>query len=194
MKYDCYKRGASGAFEIDLNDPYETEEESNNVSIDDVIARSRAHARYERNNQKLNNTLGKASPYYSQNCAKLAAENDQLADWLEELKAYRANAKETKYRPICLGKGYNCGVCHAWIGYYDDSNYCWNCGKKIDWEKVKKMRKPTIKDRIWGVLMYIPEYVKAVMRNDKGTMELLKIIIKLTAKGDFEIDEDIHEE
>ena len=54
------------------------------------------------------------------------------------------------------------------------------------------MRKPTIKDRIWGVLMYIPEYIRAVIRNDKGSMELLKIIIKLTAKGDFEIDEDIH--
>ena len=54
------------------------------------------------------------------------------------------------------------------------------------------MRKPTIKDRIWGVLMRIPEYIMAVMRNDKGSMELLKIIIKLTAKGDFKIDEDIH--
>ena len=88
MKYDCYKQGISGAFEVDLNDPIETEKK---VSIDDVIARSRAHARYERNNQKLNNTLGKASPYYFQNCARIAEENDQLADWLEELKAYRAN-------------------------------------------------------------------------------------------------------
>ena len=64
---------------------------------------------------------------------KLAEENDQLADWLEELKAYRANATETKCKPICLGNLYDCGVCHAWIGYYSDYNYCWNCGKKIDW-------------------------------------------------------------
>lgn len=41
MKYDYYKQGISGAFEIDLNDPYETKEETNNVSIDDVIARLR---------------------------------------------------------------------------------------------------------------------------------------------------------
>lgn len=54
------------------------------------------------------------------------------------------------------------------------------------------MRKPTIKDRIWGVLMYIPEYIGAVIRNDRESAELLKIIIKLIAKGDFEIDEDIH--
>lgn len=96
MKYDCYKHGISGAFEIDLNDPYETKEDTNNVSIDDMIARARACASNERNNQKLNNTLGDASPYYSQDCAKLAEENDQLADWLEELKAYRANAAERK--------------------------------------------------------------------------------------------------
>ena len=54
------------------------------------------------------------------------------------------------------------------------------------------MRKPTIKDRIWGVLMYIPEYVRAVISHNEPEVELLKIIIKLTAKGDFEIDEDIH--
>lgn len=90
MKYETYTQGY-GAFEIDLNDPYETKEDTNNLSIDDVIARLRASARYESDNQKLNNTLGDASPYYSQNCARIAEEHDQLADWLEELKAYRAN-------------------------------------------------------------------------------------------------------
>ena len=34
----------------------------------------------------------------------------------------------------------------------------------------------------------------AVMRNDKVSMGLLKIIIKLTATGDLKIDEAIHEE
>lgn len=29
MKYDCYKQGISGAFEVDLNDPYEMGEETN---------------------------------------------------------------------------------------------------------------------------------------------------------------------
>lgn len=125
-----YKQGISGAFGIDLNDPYETEEKTNNVSIDDIIARARACASNERNKQKIYNAFGEASPHYS---VKLAEENDQLADWLEELKAYRAKCK-----PIRLGNSYECGVCHTWIGYYGDYNYCWNCGKKIDWEKVKK--------------------------------------------------------
>lgn len=128
-----YKQGISETFEIDLNDPYETGEGTNNGSIDDVIARARACARNERNKQKIYNALEGTSPYYSQNCAKLAEENDQLADWLEELKEYRAKCK-----PRCLGNSYDCGLCHTWIGYYGDCNYCRNCGKKIDWEQVKK--------------------------------------------------------
>lgn len=91
MKYDCYKQGISGAFEIDLNDPVETAKETNKASIDDVIARARAYARCMRSNQKLYNALGASTPYHSQYYAKTAEENDQLADWLEELKAYRAN-------------------------------------------------------------------------------------------------------
>ena len=122
-----YKQGISETFEIDLNDPYETGEGTNNGSIDDVIARARACARNERNKQKIYNAFGED---YSM---KLAEENDQLADWLEELKEYRAKCK-----PRCLGNSYDCGLCHAWIGYYNDNNYCWNCGKKIDWENVKK--------------------------------------------------------
>ena len=55
-----------------------------------------------------------------------------------ELKAYRANATEMKYKPICLGKAYDCGVCRAFIGFYGDNNYCWNCGKKIDWEGAER--------------------------------------------------------
>lgn len=87
MKYENYTQGY-GAFEIDLNDPVET---AKVASIDDVIARARARARHERDNQKLNDILSASSPYHSQHYAKSAEEYDQLADWLEELKAYRAN-------------------------------------------------------------------------------------------------------
>lgn len=87
MKYENYTQGY-GAFEIDLNDPIET---AKVASIDDVIARLRARARHERDNQKLNDILSESSPYHSQHYARIAEEYDQLADWLEELKAYRAN-------------------------------------------------------------------------------------------------------
>lgn len=133
MKYENYTQGY-GAFEIDLNDPVET---AKVASIDDVIARARTRARHERDNQKLNDILSESSPYHSQHYARIAEEYDQLADWLEELKVYRKNSKEIKYKPICLNNFYSCGVCHAGIGYYGDYNYCWNCGKKIDWEEVK---------------------------------------------------------
>nr|DAF31458.1 MAG TPA: hypothetical protein [Caudoviricetes sp.] len=72
MKYDCYKHGISGSFEIDLNAPYETKEDTNNVGIDGVIARSRACARRERYKQKIYNAFGEASPHYS---VKLAEES-----------------------------------------------------------------------------------------------------------------------
>lgn len=84
MKYKNYTHGY-GAFEIDLNDPIKTAKVE---SIDDAIAQARARARRERFKQKIYNAFGEASPYYS---VKLAEEHDQLADWLEELKAYRAN-------------------------------------------------------------------------------------------------------
>lgn len=87
MKYENYTQGY-GAFEIDFNDPIET---AKVASIDDVIARARTRARHERDNQKLNDILSASSPYHSQHYAKSAEEYDQLADWLEELKAYRAN-------------------------------------------------------------------------------------------------------
>ena len=88
MKYDCYKQGISGTFEIDLNDPIETAKVE---SIDDAIAHAREVAAIQRNNDRLNKTLGVISPYYKTDCIKCAEEHEQLADWLEELKAYRAN-------------------------------------------------------------------------------------------------------
>ena len=75
---------------------------------------------------------------YKSNEMAIQALENQIAT-SSELKAYRANA--VKYKPTCLGKAYDCGVCHAWIGYYDDSNYCWNCGKKIDWEGAERGEK-----------------------------------------------------
>lgn len=52
------------------------------------------------------------------------------------------------------------------------------------------MRKPTIKDRIQGVLMLIPELCLAIIRGDKTRIELCGLLIKLTAKGRFEIKEE----
>ena len=59
------------------------------MTIDEAIAHAREVAEIHRNNDKLNKTLGVISPYYKTDCIKCAEEHEQLAEWLEELKALR---------------------------------------------------------------------------------------------------------
>ena len=75
------------------------------MSIDGAIEHAREVAEIQRNNDKLNKTLGKSSPYYNTDCIKCAEEHEQLADWLEELKEY----KENQHRSLrhMYEKGYN---------------------------------------------------------------------------------------
>ena len=68
------------------------------MTIDEAIAHAREVAEIQRNNDKLNKTLGKSSPYYNTDCIKCAEEHEQLAEWLEELKEYKQN---TDICPIC---------------------------------------------------------------------------------------------
>ena len=63
------------------------------MSIDEAIAHEREMAAIQRNNDKLNKTLGVISPYYKTDCIKCAEEHEQLAEWLEELKDYRDKNK-----------------------------------------------------------------------------------------------------
>ena len=78
------------------------------MTIDRAIAHARDVAK--RRMAEYENHYDKDAHYYPMQCKKCAEEHEQLADWLEELKAYRANATETKCKPICLGNSYDCGV------------------------------------------------------------------------------------
>ena len=60
------------------------------MTIDEAIQHAREVAEIQRNNDRLNKTLGKGSPYYNTDCIKCAEEHEQLADWLEELKKRRS--------------------------------------------------------------------------------------------------------
>ena len=62
-------------------------------AIDEAIQHAREVAEIQRNNDKLNKTLGKSSPYYNTDCIKCAEEQEQIAEWLEELKDYRDKNK-----------------------------------------------------------------------------------------------------
>ena len=59
------------------------------MTIDEAITHAREVVRIQRNNDKLNKTLGANSPYYNTDCLKCAEEHEQLAEWLEELKALK---------------------------------------------------------------------------------------------------------
>ena len=81
------------------------------MTIDETIQKARNNENIFKNNHKLNLTLKKRSPYYGLDCLKISEDNKHLAEWLEELKAYRANdgMSENVYR--CGYKfGYNKAV------------------------------------------------------------------------------------
>ena len=59
------------------------------MTLDEALLHAREVASIQRNNDKLNKTLGVISPYYKTDCIKCAEEHEQIAEWLEELKTYR---------------------------------------------------------------------------------------------------------
>ena len=50
-------------------------------SLDEAIAHAREVSEIQRNNDKLNKTLGKSSPYYNTDCIKCAEESEQFVVW-----------------------------------------------------------------------------------------------------------------
>ena len=79
------------------------------LSIDETIAHAREVAAIQRNNDKLNKTLGVISPYYKTDCIKCAEEHEQLVEWLEELKAYReiGTVEECRNSVLDIVRAYN---------------------------------------------------------------------------------------
>ena len=56
------------------------------MTIDEEISHVKEVAAIQRSNEKLNRTLGSASPYINETCLKCAEEHEQLAEWLEDYK------------------------------------------------------------------------------------------------------------
>lgn len=75
------------------------------TSIDEAIAHAREVAAIQRNNDKLNKTLGVISPYYKTDCIKCAEEHEQLAELLEELKELR-NITAGHLYAVAFNRGY----------------------------------------------------------------------------------------
>ena len=77
------------------------------MTIDEAIAHEREVAAIHRNNDKLNKTLGVISPYYNTDCIKCAEEHEQLAEWLEELKAIKSDGFTDDLLNMGFTKGYS---------------------------------------------------------------------------------------
>lgn len=129
------------------------------MTIDEAIS----HAREVAECQKMSARLIEDNAYIPESVDKeaitygntiCANEHEQLAEWLEELKQYRAIGtseeclaaveKQTAKKPDYEGDGYSDGhlVYDTWIcpccgkHYevdYDDYDFCPACGQCIDW-------------------------------------------------------------
>lgn len=130
-------------------------------NLDKAIPRVKEIVAIWENNDKVNKTLGKDSLYRDIDCAKHISEYRQLAEWLEELKAYREIGTVEGYKSAieCYTEEYNrrknneqynktankCGWkedaygrWHTGCNILADSSpleyaYCPYCGKKIRW-------------------------------------------------------------
>lgn len=79
------------------------------LSIDEAIANERDEADIARGNIINSNNLDVYESWNNSQCVKCAEEHEQLAEWLEELKAYReiGTVEECKNSVLDILKAYN---------------------------------------------------------------------------------------
>ena len=84
------------------------------MSIDEAIAHAREVAEKQRKDNdnceyKAEYGCKECADYYSKPCIECAEEHEQLAEWLEELKAYReiGTVEECKNSVLNIPKAYN---------------------------------------------------------------------------------------
>ena len=79
-------------------------------------------------------------------CIRCAEEHEQLAEWLEELKAYRAigtleecRASVEKQKARKISSAW-CPCCGKYLTSQklEDVYYCVYCGQKLDWSDEKR--------------------------------------------------------
>ena len=126
------------------------------MTIDEAIS----HAREVAECQKMSARLIEDNAYIPESVDKeaitygntiCANEHEQLAEWLEELKQYRAIGTSEECRaamerqdPIAAitekedtgTTKYTCQTCGRYIGWSTGTlpaRYCWKCGQKLDW-------------------------------------------------------------
>ena len=127
------------------------------MTIDGAIAHAREVAK--RRMTEYENHYDRDAHYYPMQCKKCAEEHIQLAEWLEELKQYRAigtaeecraAAEKQKAKMIEVRKAKNedieselrdfitpkgkivrCPTCRSCLAF--EIKFCFECGQKLDW-------------------------------------------------------------
>jgi rubrerythrin len=118
------------------------------MTIDETIS----HTREVAESQKMSARLIEDNEYIPESVDKeaiiygntiCADEHEQLAEWLEELKQYRAIGtveeclaaveKQTAKRPRIMGNAMICPSCPRCFKS-DNSAHCPSCGQKLKWE------------------------------------------------------------
>ena len=113
------------------------------MTIDEAIAHEREVAAIQRNNDKLNKTLGKSSPYYNTDCIKCAEEHEQLAEWLEELKTYReiGTVEECKNSVLDILKAYNKAIDDCKELTFREVVYCDSLNDRTEFRELAEQLK-----------------------------------------------------
>lgn len=126
------------------------------MNVDEAIAHAREVAK--RRMAEYKNHYDKDAHYYPMQCKKCAEEHIQLAEWLEELKQYRAIGtveecraameKQKPKKPVIkyrgmydddngdylMDKKYNiCPSCNPMKEVYIGWKHCPYCGQRLDW-------------------------------------------------------------
>lgn len=116
------------------------------MKLDEAIVHAREVA--ERNRNQYKNCPSDRTDIRHQTCEECAKEHDQLAEWMEELKQYRAIGtpdgcraaveKQKERKPIKYDKmalwAYACPKCgEPLIKTNYEYKYCDMCGQKLDW-------------------------------------------------------------
>ena len=113
------------------------------MTIDEAIAHAKEKAKKKM--AEYENHYDKDAHYYPRQCKKCAEEYEQLAEWLEELKAY----KENQHRSLrhMYEKGYSKAIddfsmeIDKYIERYDGTIYdeAYYTNVKSDFEDLKKI-------------------------------------------------------
>ena len=106
------------------------------LSIDEAIAHAREVANTQRGKSGICLQNGLECEHFS-DCLKCAEEHEQLAEWLEELKAF----KENKWTDIYIKRGYNKAIDDCKELTFREVVYCDSLNDRTEFRELAEQLK-----------------------------------------------------